>query len=99
MTSLSNPSAAISTILARITSQYADVYRRERASNSERSSLVKVTTNGLFLGMAGLLSQPRIPCAAASHQEDTSLNLGNGVLRLRILPPQGGKGILLVGSG
>ena len=71
MTSLSNPSAASSTILARITSQYADVYRRDRASSSVRSSLVKVTINGLFLGMAGLLSQPRIPHAAASRQANT----------------------------
>lgn len=72
MTSLSNPSAASSTILARITSQYADVYRRDRASSSDRSSLVKVTMNGLFLGIAGLLSHPRIPHAAAPRQANTS---------------------------
>jgi len=82
MTSLSNPSAANSTILARVTSQYAAVYRRDRASSSDRSSLVKVTINGLFLGIAGLLSKPRIPHAAASRQENTSSDLGNTVLSL-----------------
>ena len=80
MTAFSNPCAASSTILARITSQYGDVYLRDLASSSDRSSLLKVTTNGLFLGIAGLLSQPSMPNAAEPDQENTSPHLRNAVL-------------------
>jgi hypothetical protein len=70
MTSFANPSAAISTILARMTSRYGDVYRRALASRSRRSSADSFIVNGLFLGI------PRTPpgCIVAEraprlHQE------------------------------
>ena len=51
MTSLVRPWPAKSTILARITSRYGDVYLRDILANSAYSSLVKVMTKGLSLGM------------------------------------------------
>src|SRR5271157_1326573 len=48
---LPSPSLARSTILARITSRYGDVYSLTRASSSTRSSLVSSITEGLRLGI------------------------------------------------
>ena len=55
MTWFSKPSAARSTILARTTSRYGNVYRRARASRTRRSVADNVMTYGLFLGMIGPL--------------------------------------------
>ena len=54
MTSLRRPSAASSTILARMTSRYGDVYLRARASNAARSSAVSSMMYGLCLGVGHL---------------------------------------------
>jgi GGDEF domain-containing protein len=51
MTSLASPVAARSTIFARITSRYGDVYRRARAASASRSASVNWTRYGLVLGM------------------------------------------------
>src|ERR1041384_3046531 len=52
MTSLENPSSARRMILARITSQYGDVYFRAMDSSVCRSSLERFMLNGLFLGIS-----------------------------------------------
>src|SRR5271157_4233721 len=49
--SLPNPWLASSTIFARITSRYRDVYSLQRLSNSACSCSVSWITNGLRLGM------------------------------------------------
>src|SRR6516225_6175898 len=51
MTSLPNPSSARRMILARITSQYGDVYFLAMNSSACRSSLERLTENALFLGI------------------------------------------------
>src|ERR1700674_5124609 len=51
MTSLDNPSSARRMILARITSQYGDVYFLAIDSSVCRSSLERFTLNWLFLGI------------------------------------------------
>src|SRR5260370_6759423 len=48
---LESLSAASSTIFARMTSQYGDVYCRTLFFNAMHSSLERVMSNGLFLGM------------------------------------------------
>src|SRR5215471_5652316 len=53
ITSLDNPSSARRMILARITSQYGDVYLRAIDSSVCRSSLERFISNGLFLGING----------------------------------------------
>jgi hypothetical protein len=53
MTSLDRPSSARRMILARITSQYGDVYFLAIVSNLTRSSLERLTLNGLLLGIGG----------------------------------------------
>jgi hypothetical protein len=53
MTSLDRPSSARRMILARITSQYGDVYFLAIVSNLTRSSLESLTVNGLLLGIGG----------------------------------------------
>src|SRR5215469_9159165 len=53
MTSLDNPSSASKMILARITSQYGDVYFRAIDSSAWRSSLERFISNGLFRGISG----------------------------------------------
>src|SRR5438445_12970984 len=50
MTSLERPSAASSTIFARITSQYGYVYWRACASGARRFCLASTIANGLSLG-------------------------------------------------
>src|SRR2546426_10268681 len=50
MTSLERPSAARRTILARMISQYGDVYLRALDWSCPRSSLVSLIRNGLELG-------------------------------------------------
>src|SRR5262245_11266264 len=55
MTSLLNPWLAMSSILARTTSRYGDVYWRERLISSRRSWPVSSIVNGLNLGMITLL--------------------------------------------
>src|SRR2546425_12629264 len=50
MTSLERPSAARRTILARMISQYGDVYLRALDWSCPRSSLVSLFRNGLDLG-------------------------------------------------
>jgi len=50
MTSLERPSAARRTILARMISQYGDVYLRALDWSCPRSSLVSLIRNGLDLG-------------------------------------------------
>jgi len=47
---LPSPWLARSTILARTTSRYGDVYSLDQATNSARSFLVRSITYGLFLG-------------------------------------------------
>ena len=59
MTSLDKPSSARRMILARITSQYGDVYFRAMDSSVSRSSLERFVSNGLFLGISG--DEPLIP--------------------------------------
>ncbi len=49
ISSLSRPDAAMSTILARVTSRYDYVYRRARASSSRSCAVVRSSTYGLFL--------------------------------------------------
>jgi len=51
MTSFSRPSAAKSTILARMTSRYGDVYFRALLASSRRCSADNLIANGLLLGM------------------------------------------------
>src|SRR6185312_15867016 len=51
ISSLHRPSAAYSTIRARTTSEYDDVYRRARASSSVRSASAKAMLYGLVRGM------------------------------------------------
>src|SRR6516164_9393737 len=51
MTSLGRPSSARRMILARITSQYGDVYLLATAASACRSSLESPIVNGLFLGI------------------------------------------------
>src|SRR5262249_45225661 len=51
MASLASPAAARSTILARITSRYGDVYLRARASRSRRSATLNSTRYGLVRGI------------------------------------------------
>src|SRR3982074_2463082 len=52
ITSLERPSLARRMILARITSQYGDVYFLAIDSSVCRSSLERFTLNGLFLGIS-----------------------------------------------
>jgi hypothetical protein len=52
MRSLDKPSSARRMILARITSQYGDVYLLAIDSSDDRSSLERCISNGLFLGIA-----------------------------------------------
>src|SRR5260370_32302341 len=56
MISLGRPCAAMSMILARITSRYGDVYFRALASSSRRSSTDSVILYGLFLGIPATTS-------------------------------------------
>jgi hypothetical protein len=51
MTSFPRPSSARRIILARITSQYGDVYLLAMDSSARRSSLERFIENGLFLGI------------------------------------------------
>src|SRR5439155_19740946 len=51
MTSLAKPWAARSTILARMTSRYGDVYLRALSASSLRSAPVNSTTYGLRRGI------------------------------------------------
>jgi hypothetical protein len=55
ITSLESPSSANRMILARITSQYGDVYFLAIDSSVCRSSLERFTLNGLFLGVRNVL--------------------------------------------
>src|SRR6516225_10709330 len=54
MMSLAKPWLARSTILARMTSRYGDVYCRDRLTNSECSSSERRMMNGLFRGISCL---------------------------------------------
>src|SRR5579885_3693311 len=56
MISLGRPSSGRRMILARITSQYGDVYFLARDSSACRSSLERSIVNGLFLGIRGTAS-------------------------------------------
>src|SRR5258708_11779767 len=51
MVSLAKPWLAKSTILARMTSRYGDVYSRDRLTSSQRSSSERLMTNGLLRGI------------------------------------------------
>lgn len=51
MTSLANPAAARSTIFARMTSRYGDVYRRALAASFLRSWALNLTMYGLVRGI------------------------------------------------
>src|SRR5258708_31158123 len=68
MTSLDNPASARRMILARITSQYGDVYFRAMDSSVCRSSLERFMSNGLFLGISdnGLL-MPAYQITSPNH--------------------------------
>src|SRR6266511_4463376 len=61
ISSLSIPFAAMSTILARTTSRYADVYFRARASSASCVIWSRMILYGLFLGMGSLLSEVTLP--------------------------------------
>jgi hypothetical protein len=52
--------------LARITSQYGDVYLRAMDSSDRRSSLERFMSNGLFLGIRD--KQPPMPAYQISHR-------------------------------
>src|SRR5262249_29138039 len=56
MTSFSRPAAAISTILARSTSRYGDVYLRALDSSSRRCSPDSLIVYGLSLGILSTTS-------------------------------------------
>src|SRR6266542_3945067 len=60
ISSLSIPLAAMSTILARKTSRYADVYLRARFSRVFRVAPSRTIWYGLFLGIGPLLSEGTI---------------------------------------
>jgi DNA-binding XRE family transcriptional regulator len=80
MRSLPSPWLARSTILARMTSRYGDVYSLDRASSSACSSLVSSIAKGLRLDVP---HPPRRGCfdhAVPSRHKNTSPYLGNGVL-------------------
>src|SRR5436309_13074742 len=57
MTSLAKPWAARSTILARMTSRYGDVYLRALSASSLRSAPVNSTTYGLGRGIGTSVSE------------------------------------------
>src|SRR5439155_9053126 len=57
MTSLAKPWAARSTILARMTSRYGDVYLRTLSASSLRSAPVNSTTYGLGRGIGTSLRE------------------------------------------
>jgi len=61
ISSFSKPAAAYSTILARTTSRYGDVYRRAQASSCARSVGDSRIRNGHFLGMLRTPSLARVP--------------------------------------
>ena len=63
MTSLDRPSSASRTILARMTSQYGDVYLRAIPSRARRSSRERLIAYGLFLGIRAYI--PRMPAYQA----------------------------------
>ena len=67
MTSFDNPWAARSTILARMTSRYDDVYFRARASSAVRSLPLSVTTNGLWRGIQTPSGQNAIVAGRGDH--------------------------------
>ena len=64
MTSLERPSPASRTILARMTSQYGDVYLRAIASRTRCSSLESLIAYGLLLGIGAYI--PRMPAYQAA---------------------------------
>src|SRR5579885_360502 len=73
MISLGRPSSGRRMILARITSQYGDVYFLARDSSACRSSLERSIVNGLFLGI-----RDAVPLMQEYH--NTSLYLRMDVL-------------------
>src|SRR5215467_10401611 len=78
MTSLDNPSSARRMILARMTSQYGDVYFRAIDSSIRRSSLERCISNGLLRGISG--DQPQMP----AYQITSLFGLQNTSSYLRI---------------
>ena len=71
MASLSSPSAAYSTILARMTSRYGDVYFRAVASSQARSASDSSIRYGHFLGIHPLLGPISMPPSREICQSDT----------------------------
>ena len=68
MTSLDRPCAAMSMILARITSRYDDVYFRALASSSSRSSTDSAISYGFLLGIPATTSAlGKVACRSCKH--------------------------------
>jgi hypothetical protein len=78
---LERPAAARRMILARMTSQYDDVYLRARDSRICRSSGDRITSNGLFLGIGYVLSR----CQSLSDYVTKSIINTSLYLRIRVL--------------
>ena len=70
--SLSRPAAEYSTILARMTSRYGDVYLRAQASSCARSPGDNWTRNGHSQGILLSPAWPRVPLEGHSCQFYTS---------------------------
>ncbi len=77
MTSFCRPSAAMSTIFARMTSRYGDVYLRALLSSSRRCSVDNLIAYGLLLGMRPTTSaaEEDTKSQPQSHAQNTSLYL------------------------
>ena len=76
MTSFARPWAANSTIFARMTSRYGDVYRRARTESASRSASVNWTRYGLILGMSR--------CPSPGEQRATVGPVSSSIIRHRI---------------
>src|SRR5215831_13069518 len=85
ITSLDNPSSARRMILARITSQYGDVYFRVMDSSVCRSSLERFMSNGLFLGISD--NSPWCQRIKLRHQIES--NNTSSYLRIGVLSENG----------
>src|SRR5258708_39070438 len=87
MTSLDNPASARRMILARITSQYGDVYFRAMDSSVCRSSLERFMSNGLFLGISdnGLL-MPAYQITSPNHSYKYVTVFANRSTKLALIP-------------
>src|SRR5580704_19790094 len=92
MTSLDRPSSARRMILARITSQYGDVYFLAIDSSAWRSPLERSMSKGLFLGIRVRTSDvKRIRLRHRFGCNNTSSYFRIEVLRQQLSDPGGGR--------